>query len=371
MAPTERFGAFSFGTHFSLNTFMLSFLQFLTESPVIAGDYSLESKFDHFNRTLFEGRIPPCPLNWAYINHAGGITYYTSFGRTIIPGTLRIEINTKFKRTEQNLDALLIHEMIHAFLAVTSGDGDGKHGWRFQSMAHKLSAQVGYQIPLKDDVGDLEVTNDEKPLTTVVMYKDRKQRCWFANYYSATAFDSPAKMDELAAFWGQPDKLKDEEEMLVIKLHTNLGTKYGMSRSVTNKKWWRVSPAEEEDIMAHGQIMRRILPGSVSKEDAINQMPSKLTLVVLQTNKLRNTTYATFYVPSIAQDPLKMAKLIEKWKGYHEPGVRDIEIFTTNSTIFSRGIKMTRDETSGMYYNLKPDSIAELRRNAKYIQRWI
>ena len=203
------------------------------------------------------------------------------------------------------------------------------------------------------------------------MYKDPKQECWFANYYSDSVFDIPSKMEELSAYWGQPGKLKDNEEMLVIKIQTNLGIKYGMSRTIVNKKWWKVSPAEEQDIMEHGRIIQRILPNSVSHEDAIMKMPSKQTLVVLQTNKLRGTIYATFYMPNIVQDPIRMAKLTAKWKGYYEPGMRNIEIFTTTSTIFNRGMKMTRDETSGMYYNLRPDAVEELRRNAKYIERWV
>lgn len=346
---------------------MLSFQQFIVESPVIAGDYSLESKFDHYNSLLFDNRIPRCPVTWALLKGVGGRTMYTTTGRAIIPGSLSIEINTKFKRTEQGLDAILIHEMIHAHLAVINGDGDGKHGFRFQSQAHRLSEIVGFQIPLKDQIDNLELTQDEKPMTTVVFYK--KSNEWLANFYSGTAFDTPEKMDALVAFWGAPDKLREGQEIMVVKVETNLGAKYGMSRTLKQNGWYKLPPMEYEAVM-RGHVIKTILPNSVSHEDAVAKMPSKETLVVLQTNKLRGTVYGTFLFPNIVKDPIKMARLITKWKGYYTPGMRDIEIFTTYTTIFNRGMSMKKDETSGMYYNLNPEAVAELHRNAKYIEKW-
>jgi hypothetical protein len=356
---------------------MLKFQQWLAESPVIEGDYSLEHKFDTYNRLLFDGRIPRCPITWGELKSAGGTTYYSTNGRTILPGSLRIVMNTKFKRTEQGLDALVIHELVHAFLAVTTGDGDGRHGWRFQSQAHRCSSIVGFQIPLGDTINDLELTNDEKKMTTVVMYNHKGQSGftgrdgWYANYYSGTAFDTPKKMDELVAFWGSEDRLKPGQEMLVIKIETNLAIKYGLSKTVRQVTWHPLSPSEEEDIMRRGQVIRKILPNSVSDEEAMNKLPTKQALVVLQTNLQRNTIYAVFLVPTIARDMTKMVKLRDKWRPYYEPGVRNIEIFLSTSTLFSRGYKMKKDETSGSTYILKPDQIAELRRNAIYIERWV
>jgi hypothetical protein len=320
---------------------------------------------------LFDGKLPTIPISWALIKDAGGVTYYKGrgYGRPIVPGSLRMEISTRFKRTEQGLDAILIHEMIHAYLASTYGDGDGKHGYRFQSMAHILTAKVGFQIPLTDDTRELEVTHDEQELATVLMSK-HITKGWHANFFSGTAFDNPKKMDELVAFWGTPGRLKEGEEILVIKIRTNLMHKYARRKGVAQMDWYKLSSAEEENILQHGQIIRRILPGSVSHEDAASRMPVKDVLVVLQTTPGVPGGQSTFLMPNIARDPVKLKRLIDKWKPYHN-FKNHIEIFTTKSTLFNTPrFSMFRDEEKGSYYNLKPESVEELRRNAQYIERW-
>ena len=353
---------------------MISFAQWvnLDENYVEFDPHYLLQKFNHFNSTLFANKIPPCPIVWANMVGENGRTYYKSRSRSYIPGTLHIEINNRFKRTQADVDALIVHEMIHAYLAVTQGDGDGGHGFRFQSWVHVCREKTGLNIGMATDTmhrNDMELADNTKTLATCVLRKLKGY--WYGNFYSATAFDTPAKMDALVAYWGAPGQwTSGEEEMIVVKAHTSAAMKYGTSRSIDQAKSVRLNPAEEQDIVHNGQIIKRIEKDSVSAADALNRQPTSDVLVVLQTSKFNQTVYATFYAMSVARDPARMHRLLEKWKGYHDAG-RSVEIFTTQTTLLNRGYKTFRDETKGQYYILKPELVAELRIRAKYIVQWM
>jgi len=170
---------------------------------------------------------------------------------------VRIEISTHFKSTEERLDGTLVHEMIHAYLA-TQGDPDPQHGPMFRRMVMKCQAKLPFEIPLRDDASNLELTN----------------------------------------------------------------------------------------------------PVSVE------------TLVVLRTNRHTGENETTFLLPSIARDPRQMHVLLDKYERYRQAGY-DVDIFTTHTSIFGRNFQMVPDVANGNYYSLKPDTIAELRRNAHYIRRWV
>lgn len=345
---------------------MLSFVAWLTENN---DRYSLEHKFDYYNQHLFSNAIPKIPITWVPTRGFGGMTYYSSNGRRILPGTLRIEISTAFKKTEQQLDSILIHEMIHAYLAVTTGDGDGKHSYRFQAWAHELSKKSGIPISKKDDISSYELADAEKVLTTVVMYKHKGK--WMANFYSGTAFDDPARLKALDAHWGLPGRMADGEEVLVLKLHSSLAEKYGSSRDVATKSMIYPHENEVNDILRHGQVIHKILPGSVSPEHALEHAPTKDVLVVLQQRTGDPMTRATFLMPNIARDAQKVSELLAYWNRYYEPGKHSIEVFTTKTTLFNRhSYTMGRDHKKGTFYRIGSDKVDELRRNAHYIQRW-
>ena len=357
---------------------MHSFLSFtLEEGYINFGDYNLEQKFHHYNQILFDNSIPLCPIVWnenirVGSKEAAGLTTFSHRNRELIPGTMKIQISTRFKRSEEMLDSTLIHEMIHAYWAV-HGFPDEQHGMRFKALAYKCQKMTGIEIPVTDTLTNLELTN-EKNVETTVLFRHyaasfRQPEGWYAIFYNGTAFDDARKQDELKAFWGFPGKMKEGEEILVIKVHGSYIAKYGGARTIKQDTWRGVSNSEAEEILQHGRIMFKITAGSVSKETAIANFPTKEALIVLKTNTRTHETIGAFYVPQIAHDLTKLTVLRDHWKEWHKMGY-DVDIFLTHSNIFSRGFSMQRDPKSARYYMIKGPTVDDLRKNARYIEQW-
>ncbi len=245
---------------------MKCFLQYiaLEESYINFGDYNLENKFHHYNTLLFKSEIPAVPVVWADnlkngSHLLGGLTtcHFTKFTKRYVPGSLKIQISTRFKQTEENLDATLIHEMIHAFLTVC-GYPDEQHGIRFLTIAHAIERKLGIKIPLSDNMSDLELSDNA---------------------------------------------------------------------------------------------------------------PTKETLVVMRTNPHTKEVAGTFYMPGIARDHSKLETVKEKWRSWVAAGY-DVDIFLTTTNIFNRGFSMLRDPNKSPFYVFKPNTVADLRQHASYLERW-
>ena len=115
----------------------------LNESTINFSDYDLGKKFDHYNTTLFNGEIPKIPVYWAKLKGVGGITvakvekpsngrggYNRYHGVTLIEGSLEIKISNILKRSEDDLNGIIIHEMIHAYF-ISKHMFDVNHGYKF------------------------------------------------------------------------------------------------------------------------------------------------------------------------------------------------------------------------------------------------
>jgi hypothetical protein len=154
-------------------------------------DYDLKAKYDLFNKRFFGGMLPDIPVKFRKMKgKLGGVcdatvrlkpgapkphptfkqiapqVYYKNF--ELVPGSMSITINTTYQRSEQGLDGILLHEMIHAQLNVEGNFGDN-HGPDFIKRAKEISAQVGFAVPLKDEQEGLELTNGAKPIAVLLV----------------------------------------------------------------------------------------------------------------------------------------------------------------------------------------------------------
>jgi len=157
----------------------------LNESTINFSDYDLGKKFDHYNTTLFNGEIPKIPVYWAKLKGVGGITvakvkkpsngrggYNRYHGVTLIEGSLEIKISNILKRSEDDLNGIIIHEMIHAYF-ISKHMFDVNHGYKFVEMVNKLSKMVGFSIPLTDEMTNVDLVDDSiiKPVGVIILSK--------------------------------------------------------------------------------------------------------------------------------------------------------------------------------------------------------
>ena len=160
-------------------------------------DFNIKSKFDEFNKKYFDGAIPEIPITFSPLKSAGGKFQCVAKNNAVVPGTAKIVISSLFSRSEQSLDGVILHEMIHAFLAF-SGLLKENHGPRFKSMQAKLSQASGIKIPLTDDSGmELSQSVPLKPLAVLVY----KTSSGFAFAITTQKALTPEVLETLKARW--------------------------------------------------------------------------------------------------------------------------------------------------------------------------
>lgn len=213
-------------------------------------DYDLRAKYLAFNDRLFGGRLPTdLPIEWFASAKVGGVVTYSidrvgpETHRSLIrldprrkydnarlrPGTMRMRISTVYKRSEQGLDAILIHEMIHVCMVVDGHIGEN-HGPRFVAMVEKLSKVVGFAIPLEDTVTGLDLADDTiKPIGVLVaVRKDGRE-----SYCIGTEKVMRAKLDAIDAYWKAHSYGVESFTCYVIRDEgwSRLATDLGVSRN--------------------------------------------------------------------------------------------------------------------------------------------
>lgn len=165
---------------------MRKFIQVLEEAslPEAAGDsfnYDLKAKYAEFNAKYFNGELPECKLRFGVLKRKGGHCTCSmrapnpplnprylrlrglprTHGYTLVPGSISITISTTYMRDHADIDAILLHEMIHAWFFYKE-QFDVDHNGPFLAMRRDISQKSGINIPLTDDSKHLELSSEVK-----------------------------------------------------------------------------------------------------------------------------------------------------------------------------------------------------------------
>jgi SprT-like family len=161
---------------------MKTFQQYLIETPIELGDYSLENRYEHFNHLLFGGTLPKIPITWTKdLKHASGRVVARATDRwtqTPVPGTIRMEVNALFRSSEERLNGIMVHEMIHVYFFAIKNDGRESHGAGFKAKLAELQPKCDFTIPLTDDVTELEVDSGVRMSDVGVILKTDERGVW-------------------------------------------------------------------------------------------------------------------------------------------------------------------------------------------------
>lgn len=123
--------------------------------------YDIKGKYDYYNKKLFGGELPNnFTFKFSRTKKAGGHvrTLYWTSGRGRYQTVTKWEIqelmlSTFFLRTEEQLDSILVHEMIHIWLTINEkheGYNVKLHGPEFVQKMGELQKEVPFQISLYD-----------------------------------------------------------------------------------------------------------------------------------------------------------------------------------------------------------------------------
>lgn len=157
----------------------------LGEAPIDFKGINLRAKYDEFNRKYFDGELPhdihlafkatrgATGTTTAKVITKGPVTSLTKMVRH--EGEIRdlaITMNTLIQYDEAEFDAYFLHEMIHAYFAVTGWPFE-VHGGRFITKAHEVGQKAGFKIPLTHELKDTDTaTGKEREIGVFVVEPD-------------------------------------------------------------------------------------------------------------------------------------------------------------------------------------------------------
>ncbi len=104
----------------------------------------IEERFQVFNRQMFGGKLPPVAICMSNAKtFLGKCTYRkrrTWYGK-VEYYDFRLRINTRIDLPEQEVEDILLHEMIHYYIAVNRLSDRSSHGPRFRQMMDDINRQ--------------------------------------------------------------------------------------------------------------------------------------------------------------------------------------------------------------------------------------
>jgi len=134
---------------------------------------NLDTLYNKFNRKYFDNELPKVPISWNNNKRSGGMVkakYNRSTGEINI---ISFQLSKQFKMSEEHLHGIMMHEMIHVYLfhvgiPYTTGK-DKMHGIEFMAKLRELRKKVPFDIPVTEEVSEMEVSDHIKMKPVVVI----------------------------------------------------------------------------------------------------------------------------------------------------------------------------------------------------------
>lgn len=114
---------------------------------MVANLANIAEAFDEYNRSYFEGKLPVPMFDLLHSFRTCGYFQYTKggwFDKTLYDPT--ISMTDYYDFTEMQFKDIMVHEMIHYYLAYFSIDRRCRHGKKFMEMAERLNKTYGLHI---------------------------------------------------------------------------------------------------------------------------------------------------------------------------------------------------------------------------------
>jgi hypothetical protein len=117
----------------------------------------IKKEFIKFNSLYFDGKLPMPIIKLSHARTQLGALAYKNewlWGRRIRCFDYTIKLSTYYDMTERQAQNILIHEMIHYYIAYFRIRDSRPHGVKFQKMASDLNRKYGWEIKAIEDLND-------------------------------------------------------------------------------------------------------------------------------------------------------------------------------------------------------------------------
>ncbi|WP_051525019.1 SprT-like domain-containing protein [Segatella albensis] len=120
----------------------------------------IKKEFIKFNSLYFDGKLPMPIIKLSHARtQLGALAYKNEWllGRRIRCFDYTIKLSTYYDMTERQAQNILIHEMIHYYIAYFRIRDSRPHGVKFQKMASDLNRKYGWEIKAIEVAKDWKV----------------------------------------------------------------------------------------------------------------------------------------------------------------------------------------------------------------------
>ncbi|BBI90457.1 hypothetical protein HYO65_gp065 [Tenacibaculum phage PTm1] len=153
-----------------------------------------------------------------------------------------IVISDKKDYTEETLDMILLHEMIHAYFGIIESRDVG-HNIEFKVKAKEISNTVGFEVPLTDNVTEISSAIKAKKVGCILFEFGSRTNVMFASENTYNKHIAKFLIDTLPKY-SFPADLKITHGMC----ETNLTAVYPLVRSFNKVKLYRLEEQNEDKI---------------------------------------------------------------------------------------------------------------------------
>lgn len=136
---------------------------------------NLDQLYKELNRKYFDNELPEVKTKWSNSTRTSGkvrMLYWRQQNRIEIK---HLEISKHTEMTQDRLYGLMIHEMIHVYVAAVLGvaettGGDKSHGLEFEFKRRELQRVTPFEIPLTEDATESIVSSHVKikPVVAII-----------------------------------------------------------------------------------------------------------------------------------------------------------------------------------------------------------
>lgn len=223
----------------------------------------LKQRYVEWNDLYFNGELPPVPMRWGALKNSGAQVQAKSIGIKggavrYMDGSMVMVFSSKYKRTAEELEPLLLHEMVHVYVIGVLGDIKEHHGPKFAKALRELEAKCKRDIPITDNTKGLELSDDTIKPYGVVIERYRSQ--------TAYALLSPNvlrdKLETLVEYYKKRPHVDIEIRIVSSKLWTEKAARTTVQRNAVGGKlkMFIPKPEELEDLMANSKLLWETKP---------------------------------------------------------------------------------------------------------------
>lgn len=223
--------------------------------------YDLNSRYDYWNAKVFDGQLPRVQLRWATLKSVTG-KIVAQMNRMTGEVTIQhITISDTYKRSDEKLDSVLLHEMCHAYVLSVLKRNDN-HGFYFMDIRDKVVAKSGIKITITDLVTD-EVSEDVDVPEFVILMLDISGRVRTQMIAMRSWMRSPE-------IWERATKLYENNEIVAV---ASTDKKFYFTHTLQKKyssRWYVIGRQEMEGYIRGGRIINRQEPKEQAKAASMN-----------------------------------------------------------------------------------------------------